>query len=143
MFKYLQPIKIAASLLTVSLIAGCSADLTDVELLQRAKDFQDEGKVQSAIVELKNAASKNPQNIEVRWLLGKLYVELRDGESAEKELQKAIELGLDVASADISLAKAWILQGQYQKVLTNLQLSTSDALNRKVLIYALIARTLG
>ncbi len=42
---------------------------TDQEYVQKAKDFQDHGKLDSALIELKNALQKNPKNPEARWRL--------------------------------------------------------------------------
>src|ERR1700692_1212802 len=47
---------------------------TDAEYVQRAKAFQDQGKPDSALIELKNALQKNPKNVEARGQLAEVYI---------------------------------------------------------------------
>lgn len=121
----------------VLFLTACGEELTDTEHVQRAKDFQDQGDLVSAVIELKTAASINPDNPEARWLLGKLYVEIGDGETGEKELNKARELGVDYKSLEIPLGRAWFLQGEYQKILDEIKVVSNDAAYRKAKILTL------
>src|SRR6266699_3625045 len=68
---------------------------TDQEHVQKAKDFQDQGKLESALIELKNALQKNPKNAEARGRLAEVYISQGLGEPAEAELKKAKELGMN------------------------------------------------
>ncbi len=98
-------------------IAGCSDRTTDVEHVQRAREYQAKQELQASIIELKNALQKNPENRDARILLGQLYVETGNGASAEKELQRAKDLGADRNAWLIPLARAYLLQGQTQKLI--------------------------
>ncbi|MBK8535567.1 MAG: PEP-CTERM system TPR-repeat protein PrsT [Candidatus Competibacteraceae bacterium] len=96
---------------------GCGDRTTDVEYVQRAREHQAKRELQASVIELKNALQKNPENRDARALLGQLYVETGNGVSAEKELQRAKELGADRSVWQVPLARAYLLQGQNQKLL--------------------------
>ena len=73
-------------------LAGCS-EKTSEEYIQEATEFRAAGDKQSAVVSLKNAVQQAPRAAKPRFTLGKLYLELKNYESAEKELSRALELG--------------------------------------------------
>ena len=107
-----------ASVLSLSLLA-CSGKTTE-EHMQAAQAFIDEGNNQAAIVELKNAVQQSPQLASARYELGRIYLELQDFESAEKELSKALELGASASQVIPLLSKA------YQRTGANVALSQID-----------------
>ena len=98
-------------------LTGCGDRVTDIEHFQRAQEYQTQQNLPASIIELKNALQKNPENREARLLLGQIYVETGDGASAEKELQRARELGAERAAWLTPLARAYLMQGQNPKVL--------------------------
>src|SRR6266403_1886576 len=81
---------VLASILT---IAACDQTkrYTEQELMQRASDFQTQGRPDFAVIELKNALQKNPKNAEARLRLGEIFAQLGMGEQAERELKRAKE----------------------------------------------------
>jgi len=112
---------ILASLLT---IGACDQTkwYTDQELVQRANDFQAQGKLDFAVIELKNALQKNPKNLEARLRLGEIYTQLRMGEPAELELKRAKELGADNEALKVTMGDALLLQRLYTRVIQEVQL---------------------
>ncbi|MEZ0123292.1 MAG: XrtA/PEP-CTERM system TPR-repeat protein PrsT [Candidatus Reddybacter sp.] len=100
----------------LSMLSACSKP-TEEEYFNRAKAALAEGNQQTAIIELKNTLLLNNSNSEARWLLGKAYLELLDGPSAEKELRKAMEQGLAAESALLPLAEAFYIQGKYDELI--------------------------
>lgn len=98
-------------------LAGCGDRTTDAEHVQRARDYQAKQEWQASVIELKNALQKNPENRDARLLLGQIYVKTGNGVPAEKELQRARELGSERTAWLLLLARAYLLQGQNQKVL--------------------------
>jgi putative PEP-CTERM system TPR-repeat lipoprotein len=94
---------------------------TDQEHVQRARDFQDQRKLDSAVIELKNALQKNPKNSEARLLLGEVYATQGLGEPAENELKKARELGMDYEALKVPMGQALLLQRSYARVLAEIQ----------------------
>ena len=101
-----------------SLIA-CS-EKSDLDYIQQAKHHQEKGDLRAGIIDLKNALQQNPKNSEARLLLGNIYVEMREGAAAEKELRRAQELGIKHSSLSIALAKALLYQQKYQQVIAEL-----------------------
>jgi putative PEP-CTERM system TPR-repeat lipoprotein len=97
--------------------AGCSKAPTAQELVAEAKQYQQKGDTKSAIIQLRNALQKTPDNPEIRYLLGTIYDQAGDAKSAEKELRKALELRMDRAKALPVLAHSLLAQGEFQKVL--------------------------
>lgn len=98
-------------------IAGCSQSYTDVEYVEQAKGLKEDNNNSGAIIALKNALQQNPKNIEARWLLGETYLEIGDSASAQKELTRAVELGLKPEVVTLPLAKSLLLQREYQSAL--------------------------
>lgn len=85
--------------------------------IEAAQEYIDEDKLQSALIELKNALSKASDNTRARRLLGELYLTLGDGASAQKELERAASLGVDPGFIQPLLAKALLSQQDYEGVL--------------------------
>ncbi|MGH8854430.1 MAG: XrtA/PEP-CTERM system TPR-repeat protein PrsT, partial [Telluria sp.] len=106
-----------STLLAVAGLSGCSKDESSASLLADAKQYQQKGDNKAALIQLKNAASKNPEDAEVRFALASLYVETGDPVSAEKEIRKAMSLGMDKARATPLLARSLLLMGQAQQAL--------------------------
>jgi putative PEP-CTERM system TPR-repeat lipoprotein len=110
-----------AAILSVAFISGCGKTQSTESLLTEAKQYQQKGDNKAAIIQLKNALQKNPDNIETRYLLGTIYNEVGDPVSAEKELRKAVSLGMDAAKIAPELAKSLYMQNQFPKVLEALK----------------------
>jgi putative PEP-CTERM system TPR-repeat lipoprotein len=119
----INPIALACSLLlAAAFLTGCDggSNLTPEEHISRAKEYQNKKEINAAIIELKNALQKAPDNAQARWLLGKIYVEAGDGSAAEKELRQALKFGLTPQAAAIPLTQAALLQEKFQDVVDNL-----------------------
>ena len=72
----------AASLLALSLIA-CSGKTAE-EHIQDAQAYAEQGDNRAAIVELKSAVQQYPSLAVARFELGKIYIDEKDFDSAEK-----------------------------------------------------------
>ena len=90
------------------------------QYFEKAQEFVASGDDQSAIIELKNALQTDPDHIPSRLLLGKIYVRVKNGLSAEKELIKVQERGIDAEQVIVPLARAYLLQGKFREVLDNI-----------------------
>lgn len=110
------------------LLIGCdeTASLTTAEHIQRAKDFEAKGDLNAATIELKNAAEKSPQDAQARWLLGLIYLKNGDGAAAQKSLLRAKDLGVNADSIMIPLGEAYLLQKEYNKLLSEIQPPTGS-----------------
>ena len=91
--------------------------ITDAEYVTKAKAAQAAGDLKASTIELKNALLKNPDNIEARQMLGEINAALGNGADAEKELRKAMELGVRQEYVLLPLAKALFLQKKHQQVI--------------------------
>lgn len=116
MFNCVSKHKVA-SFLCIAALTACNKMKTADELLAEARQYQQNGDHKAAIIQLKNAIQKNPDLIETRYFLGAIYNEIGDAQSAEKELRKAMSLGMDHAKVMPDICKALIVQGKYQSVL--------------------------
>ena len=99
------------------LLSGCGQDLTAAEHVSKAKNYMDKGELRPAMLELSNAVEKDPSSVEGRWLLAKVAADMGEGARAEKEIKKAMELGLNRASGQLTLVKSLLLQGDLDRVL--------------------------
>ncbi len=107
-------------LLSVFVTACGKTEVSDVEHVQRAKQFQSEGDFRASLIELKNALQQNPKNAEARLLLADLYVLLGDGAAADKELQRARGLGVSGAYIEQLNIRVKLLQREFDEVLVAL-----------------------
>lgn len=112
-----------------AVLIGCDNNKADVEYLQEAKRYQDQGEFSKAGIELKNALQANPENLEARRLLGLLYLAVGNGEGAEKELRKAVDLKLSYQAVALQLLQAVYLQRDYRRMLQ--QIKMPDGLDRE------------
>jgi len=107
---------VVSSLLIMGL-AGCKGEQSTESLLQDAKQYQGKGDRKAALIQLKNAVSKSPDNAEARMALGELQLEVADYASADKELRRAQSLGVPAARVLAPLGKAMQALGRHQDVL--------------------------
>src|SRR5262245_8502155 len=84
-------------LLLLALGACSQQDSSPEQLVARAKEARDKGQHRSAIIHLKSALQKSPQNAEARYLLGVSFTDMGDFNSAQIELSKALDLRYDLA----------------------------------------------
>jgi len=109
---------IGVSAVALLLITGCNNKFSDPQtLVAEAKQYQQKGDNNAAIIQLKNALQKDPDIAEARYMLGALYVDAGDPTSGEKELRKALELGFDTTKVIPALARSLLMQERYQQVL--------------------------
>nr|WP_297349563.1 XrtA/PEP-CTERM system TPR-repeat protein PrsT [uncultured Glaciecola sp.] len=105
--KAIKRISIAVLLLTALIgMSGCQKK-TSEDHISAAKAFVVDGDQQSAIVELKNAIQVDPKQAEARFELGNLYLGQNNYQAAEKELNRAMELGYSPAKTIPLLARAY------------------------------------
>ncbi len=114
--------KFLTYLLAALLIGACSSNQTESDFVGQAKDLIDKGELRPAAIQLKNALQQNPDNPEARWLLGKINLEIGDNAAAEKELQRALELGVSDEAIRPLLARTLAALGKHENVL-ELQIS--------------------
>ena len=105
----------------------CGSDLSADDYLVRAESLFEQGERGAALIEVKNALKTDPTHAESRVLAGRLYLLLRDGLSAEKELSEAVDLGIDTPEVHLGLLRALLYQGRFDEVIGRLLAQSSDS----------------
>ena len=84
------------------------------------------GETNAALVALLNAAQEHPDAPEIRQMLATTSIDLGNGARAEKEIQQAMELGLDPVIGWPTLVKAIFIQGEMDRVIDTAYLMPVD-----------------
>jgi len=117
---------ISGTILFMGGMTACGKTQTSETLVTEAKQYQQKGDTKAAIIQLKNALQKNPDDVEARYLLGTIYNEIADFPSAEKELRKALTLGMNPAKVSPDLGKTLLMQGKFQMALDELKQNAGE-----------------
>lgn len=120
----------ADSLLLIGLIlspllSGCGDQTTPETLLTQARENVARGDLKRAVIELKSALQQEPNLVEARLLLGESLLDQGEIASAIKELERAQNLQSKSPELPALLARAYLADGQFEKVLA--QASTDAA----------------
>jgi putative PEP-CTERM system TPR-repeat lipoprotein len=108
---------VTGAIIVAAALGGCNRSKPTEQLLSEAKQYQQKGEIKAAMIELKNAVANSPENGEARLALGTLHAETGDFVSAEKELRKALALGIDKIRVLPPLARSLEQQGKFKEVL--------------------------
>lgn len=114
-----MPGRLLLVVMTGLALAAC--DETQVQstddLMQRAGELRDQGKLRASIIDLKTVLQKEPKHADARLMLGEISLDIGDAESAEKEFKSALELRPNDAEILFLIGKARLLRGDYQNLL--------------------------
>ncbi|MCB1858290.1 MAG: PEP-CTERM system TPR-repeat protein PrsT [Gammaproteobacteria bacterium] len=113
--KRVIPVVLFCLSLTAAGAVGASDYLND------ARDYFEKGELNAAVIQLKNALQEDPSSIDARLLLGKVYLKVGDGVSAEKEISRAAALKAPKERWQGELGEAYLLQGKYAEVLRDIE----------------------
>lgn len=100
----------------LALLAACGQKSPE-KLTASAREYLAKGERTAAIIQLKNALQKAPDDGEARLLLGKTQLELHDYASAEKELRRALDLKQSEDKVLPLLARTLVESGQGGKLI--------------------------
>lgn len=103
-----------------ALAAGCSDESAE-KFVSSARNYIEKKEYASAVIELKSALQKAPQNGEARYLMGEALLKSGDFARAEIELRKARDLNFSSELVYPALARALIGQGEIKKALSELE----------------------
>lgn len=111
-----KSISLPAVLIISALLSACGGDSPE-KLLANAKSHLEKNDSASAIIELKNVLSKEPNSAQARLMLGRALLKSGDAVAAEVELRKAIELKLPAGDVSPILVQALLGQGNFKAVI--------------------------
>ncbi|HEY9151053.1 MAG TPA: XrtA/PEP-CTERM system TPR-repeat protein PrsT [Gammaproteobacteria bacterium] len=113
--RYLLPL---LCLFVLGLPASLPAedDATVFSRYEQANGLYHQKAFPEAIIHLKNILQIAPEHLPAHVLLGKCYLETGDGAGAEKQFLRARKLGADPVLVTVPLARALMMQHEYQKV---------------------------
>jgi putative PEP-CTERM system TPR-repeat lipoprotein len=98
-------------------LAACGRTQSAESLLAEAKQYQQKGDLKAALIQLKNAVEKSPENGNARLQLATLELRMGGAASAEKEARKARSLGIAADAALPLQGKAMLQQGRFKEML--------------------------
>lgn len=101
----------------LALLVGCDSGPDAPAFVEQAAAAEESGDLRGAVIQLKNALQNDPEHREARWRLGRIYLQLGQGDAAQKELERAQQLGMRSDELTLSLLRARLLQGQFREVL--------------------------
>ena len=101
-----KQLKYAIAVVALGALSSCGKQTSD-EYMQEAKQYVAENDPAAAIVALKNAIQIEPKLADARFELGVLYIQLKQFENAEKELNRALEYGFEPSEVLPLLTQAY------------------------------------
>lgn len=119
----------ATILLSICLVAGCYSRSQE-DLLADADAAIARGDYTSAAIQLKNVLQENPDLGLARLTLGRVAFKQRDYASAEKEFNRALDLGVSPEEVAPLLARAMVESGRAKDAVSrfsSLRLATAEA----------------
>jgi tetratricopeptide (TPR) repeat protein len=123
----------AAKLLLATLLVASGPALAATPLtnpsesqFELARQALSHGDLATAVAEMKNALRSDPDNLTARLELIRIYLTLRDGASAEREILDGRRHGLSKEEGLDPLAQAYALQNKYQAVLDSIDANQAD-----------------
>jgi putative PEP-CTERM system TPR-repeat lipoprotein len=137
MYKLPLPAALSAALL-LSCLAACSRTADTASLIAEARSHQQMGDSRAAVIQLKNALEREPNNAAARALLGDYYLEGGDVLSADKEFRRARQAGMAPAEILPRVARVMLMQQQYQQVLDELPKDSALSAFLTLRAYALL-----
>ncbi|MFT4994334.1 MAG: putative PEP-CTERM system TPR-repeat lipoprotein [Paraglaciecola sp.] len=99
-------------ILTACMLISCNKQTSEEHIIE-ARQYLIENNSGAAIVEFKNAIQTDPKSAVARFELGQLYFSVNEFESAEKELNRAMEYGYDESKVLPLLTQAYQRTGAY------------------------------
>lgn len=108
---------VVAAVLALTLLSGCFGK-DAASYVASAKGYLAKSDYKAAIIEIKNALQKDPNNTEARIMLATSLLESGDPVGAETEIRKAIALRASDERTYPLLARSLAAQGQFKKLVS-------------------------
>lgn len=114
-------IKSAVKIAFIILILSSCEQKNSIELIKQADVYIAEDKLNDAEITLKSAIKKYPKDRDLRAKLGTFYLNQGLATLAEKELRRALELGLQDDKTILKYVKALVMQHKVEDTLNYLE----------------------
>jgi putative PEP-CTERM system TPR-repeat lipoprotein len=108
-------LKYAVAVIALGVLSGCGKQ-TSEEYIKEAQQYVAENYPAAAIVALKNAVQVEPKSAKARFELGQLYMQQKQFENAEKELNRSLEYGFEPSKVLPLLTQAYQQTGAYSAI---------------------------
>jgi putative PEP-CTERM system TPR-repeat lipoprotein len=108
-------LKYALAVVALGALSSCGKQTSD-DHIKEAHQYLAENNPAAAIVALKNAVQITPKSAQARFELGALYIQQKQYESAEKELNRALEYGFEPSKVLPLLTQAYQHTGAYSAI---------------------------
>lgn len=128
-FKSYMRLCILTFAVVLLISCGDGENRDPAELLKSANQSISDGRLNEAIIQLKNALQIQAELPEARFLLGTIYLDMGNGELAEREFNSAQSSRYDSQELPIYILKAKILQSQADDVLPDVEKLIADSGN--------------
>jgi putative PEP-CTERM system TPR-repeat lipoprotein len=133
----LRHCRIFLPILFLMFLTGCGLVMNNEDRLDRAEEAIEEGDYRAAIIDAKDVLRNEPDNVRGRLLLARASIETGDGETALKELQRAIELGTLMQDVVLDYARALTQQRKFQELIDQLTFDLVESEEDKNALYEL------
>lgn len=108
------------ALVCLALLSGCNWFVSVDERISRAQAHLAKGEDRAAAIELQNALSSQPDNVEARLLMARVSLRQGDVEGAKNELSHARDAGAPAAELAELAADVRLAQGEYAPLLADI-----------------------
>ncbi|HET7306592.1 MAG TPA: XrtA/PEP-CTERM system TPR-repeat protein PrsT [Gammaproteobacteria bacterium] len=112
-------IKLLTAVALAFALVGCNQ--SERAVIAQARQSTTTGEYRTSLIQLKNLLQKQPENGEAWLMLGRASLMLGSPADAETELRKAEKYGVSKSEVAVPLARALLIQGQGEKLLTQLK----------------------
>ncbi|SFF70437.1 putative PEP-CTERM system TPR-repeat lipoprotein [Duganella sp. CF458] len=112
-----RALAIFGSLMLAAGLSGCLKSETSASLMAQAQQHLQRGETKAALIQLRNAAAKSPDDAAIRYQLASVYNAYNEPAAAEKEIRKALSLHFERAQALPQLVRALVAQDKAQAAL--------------------------
>lgn len=111
----------ALLLLTFAALAGCADKRTPDQQVEAALASIEKSRYRDAIIEMRNLLRQRPDYAPARLALGRALIAVGDMSAAEKELERARQLGAEPRDFLEPLTRAWQSRGNHHEVLAEIR----------------------
>lgn len=108
-------LKYALAVVALGVLSSCGKQ-TSEQYITEAHQYIAQNDPAAAIVALKNAVQIEPKSAQARFELGQLYIQQKQYESAEKELNRALDYGFEASKVLPLLTQAYQHTGAYSAI---------------------------